>query len=303
MRREFGWPLAELGNIRLRKGDLDGAEEAFLAAHEHVWCPHPGLALVRLAQGRVAEASTLIDDAIAHPFQTPSKERPPFGDLTLAPLFEAQVEIAVAAGDRDTARRASESLRAIANSYHSPWLVASAALAEARTALLGGDLDHAVTATTAAISGWADVGAPYETAVARMVLAEAHARSGSHATARMERQAAATAFHAFGAELRAAQMRALLDGGPPPDHSAEHDRATEPAGFAATVRPVPSRSPARPPSSETSRASATSPACWPSPGVSSMSSTSSQSSTARCPSTPQRPPPSRWPRDSVVAAC
>jgi hypothetical protein len=234
MRREFGWPLAELGNIRLRKGDLEGAEEAFLAAHEHVWCPHPGLALVRLAQGDVAGAATLIDDAIAHPFHTPSKERPPFGDLTLAPLFEAQVEIAVAAGDLDTARRASESLRTIASAYRSPWLVASATLAEARTALLGGDLDHAVAASTAAVSGWADIGAPYETATARMVLAEAHARTGGHATARFERQAAAAAFHAFGAALRAAQTRALLDGGRPPNHAykaAEHDRAAEPAGF------------------------------------------------------------------------
>jgi hypothetical protein len=234
MRREFGWPLAELGNIRLRKGDLDGAEEAFLAAHEHAWCPHPGLALVRLAQGRAAEAATLIDDAIAHPFQTPSKERPPFGDLTLAPLFEAQVEIAVAADDLDTARRASESLRTIASAYRSPWLVASATLAEARTALLAGDLDHAVAASTAAISGWADIGAPYETATARMILAEAHARSGNHAGARMERQAAATAFHTFGAELRAAQTRALLDGGHPSDRAhkaAEHNRVAEPATF------------------------------------------------------------------------
>lgn len=231
MRREFGWPLAELGNIRLRKGDLDGAEEAFLAAHEHVWCPHPGLALVRLAQGRVAEASRLIDEAIAHPFRAPSKERPPFGDLSLAPLLEAQVEIAVAAGDGDTARRASESLRTIASSYRSPWLVASASLAEARTALLAGDLDHAVAASSTAISGWADIGAPYETAVARTVLAEAHARSGRDATARLERQAAATAFHTFGAKLRAAQASALLDGGPKPDHSIEHDRTIEPARF------------------------------------------------------------------------
>lgn len=51
MRREFGWPLTELGTIRLRRGDLDGAEEAFLAAHEHAWEPQPGLALLRLAQG------------------------------------------------------------------------------------------------------------------------------------------------------------------------------------------------------------------------------------------------------------
>ncbi len=42
MRREFGWPLTELGNIRLRKGDLVGAEEAFLAAHANSWMPEPG---------------------------------------------------------------------------------------------------------------------------------------------------------------------------------------------------------------------------------------------------------------------
>src|SRR5680860_1172989 len=34
MRREFGWPLAEFGTIRLRRGDLTGAAEAFAAAHE-----------------------------------------------------------------------------------------------------------------------------------------------------------------------------------------------------------------------------------------------------------------------------
>ena len=39
-----------------------------------------------LAQGDVASASNLIDDAIAHPFDIPSKERPPFSDLRLAPL-------------------------------------------------------------------------------------------------------------------------------------------------------------------------------------------------------------------------
>ncbi len=231
MRREFGWPLAELGNIRLRKGDLDGAEEAFLAAHSHVWCPHPGLALVRLAQGRVEDATALIADAIAHPFQAPSKERPPFGDLTLAPLFEAQVEVAVAAGDLDTARRASESLRAIAASYRSPWLVASASLGEARTALLADDFDSAIAGCTEAVTTWADIGAPYETAVARAVLADAHDRSGNHASAELERRAATTAFDAFGARLRATQTRALLGGGPAVVHPVGVERDDEPASF------------------------------------------------------------------------
>jgi hypothetical protein len=225
MRREFGWPLAELGTIRLRKGDLTGAEEAFRAAHEHMWCPHPGLALVRLAQGELTEATTLIGDAIAHPFRSPSKERPPFGDLTLAPLLEAQVEIAVAAGDLATARRASASLLAIAGSYRSPWLVASAALAGARTALLAGDPDGAVAGCVAAASGWADIGAPYEAAVARMVLAEAYDRSGTSATARLERQAAAAAFEAFGATRLAARARALL-GGDAPTRAAPPEPAT-----------------------------------------------------------------------------
>jgi tetratricopeptide (TPR) repeat protein len=215
MRREFGWPLAELGNIRLRKGDLDGAEEAFLAAHEHVWCPHPGLALVHLARGDVTGATGLIDDAIAHPFNVPSKERPPFGDLSLAPLLDAQVEIAAAAGDADTARAATESLVAIAGAYESPWLVASAALAAARTALLTGDLDRAVAASGAAISEWADIDAPFELAVTRMVLAEAYVGSGNVAGARMEWQAAVNAFAAFGAERWAARARSLLEGETP----------------------------------------------------------------------------------------
>ena len=33
LRRELGWPLTELGRIRLQKGDIEGAEQALLAAH------------------------------------------------------------------------------------------------------------------------------------------------------------------------------------------------------------------------------------------------------------------------------
>ena len=144
MRREFGWPLVELGTIRLRRGDWAGAEEAFVAAGEHAWSPHPGLALLRLAKGDVDSAAALIAEAIAHPFATPSKERPPFGDLRLAPLLDAQAEIAAAAGDVDTARRAADQLASIAASYHSRAIDASAALAGARAALLDGDLAQAI---------------------------------------------------------------------------------------------------------------------------------------------------------------
>ncbi|MGI9623591.1 MAG: hypothetical protein ACR2PK_12210 [Acidimicrobiales bacterium] len=213
MRREFGWPLTELGNIRLRRGDLDGAEEAFIAAHEQAWSPQPGLALLRLEQGDVDSASALIDDAITNPFEIPSKERPPFGDLRLAPLLEAQVEIAFAAGDIETARVASERLETIADSYPSALLRASAFLAGARTALLSGDPGLAIEGATAAAVAWAEVGAPFETAVARMVLAEAHERSGNSRGAELERRSANSTFETFGAMRWADRATQLLGEG------------------------------------------------------------------------------------------
>ncbi|HUC32523.1 MAG TPA: hypothetical protein VMS14_03920 [Ilumatobacteraceae bacterium] len=212
MRREFGWPLAELGNVLLRKGDLAGAEDAFLAAHGHAWSPQPGLALVRLAQGDAARAAALIADAIEHPLDMPWKERPPFGELRLAPLYEAQAEIAASIGDRDTVGRAAEALASIAAKFHSPALVAGASLAAARRALLDGDAESATRACAGVIATWADIGAPYECAMARVVLGAAHQQAGRTDLAHMEWQAAKAAFESYGAPGKAAEAAALLDG-------------------------------------------------------------------------------------------
>ena len=40
LRRELGWPLTELGRIRLHRGDVAGAEAALLAAHRAGWDPN-----------------------------------------------------------------------------------------------------------------------------------------------------------------------------------------------------------------------------------------------------------------------
>ena len=212
MRREFGWPLVELGNIRLRKGDLPGAEEAFMAAHERAWSPHPGLALLRLEQGDAGTASAMIADAIAHPFDIPSKERPPFGDLRLAPLLDAQAEIASVTGDAATLRSAAGALQAIAETYPSRSLAAGALLAGARLSLIEGDTQKAIHAATAATAAWADVGAPFEAALARMVLAEARDRDGDVAGSRLEWSAARSAFRRFGAARWAERADLLATG-------------------------------------------------------------------------------------------
>jgi hypothetical protein len=199
MRREFGWPLTELGNIRLRKGDLAGAQQAYLAAHEHVWEPQPGLALLRLAQGDVASASQLIREALDHPLAIPSKERPPFGALRRAPLLDAQVEIALAAGDSARAGAAARELTSIARDFHSEGLTAAATLARARVALAAGDTASAVRESAAAVAAWTRIGAPYETAVARMVFADASQAAGNAESARLECQAAQAMLRRLGA--------------------------------------------------------------------------------------------------------
>jgi tetratricopeptide (TPR) repeat protein len=190
LRRELGWPLNELGRIRFHKGDIAGAEEALLAAHRAGWDPQPGLALVRLAQGDAATAAASLRDALERPMRVPSKERPPNTDLQRAPLLEAQVEIEIAVGDIGRARSAANELELVAARFQNMALAASAALARGRVRLADGDAAGAEQSLSDAVRLWNDVGAPYEAAMARMSLAEAHAASGSEHRAVLERQAA-----------------------------------------------------------------------------------------------------------------
>jgi tetratricopeptide (TPR) repeat protein len=192
LRRELGWPLNELGRIRLHQGDLSGAEEALLAAHRAGWDPQPGLALVRLAQGDSSTAVASIRDALERPMPVPSKERPPNTELQRAPLLEAQVVIEIAAGDINRARSAAAELEAIATRFASRALIAGAALARGRVRLADGDAAGAELLLSEAVRQWNDVGAPYEAAIARRELAEAHRASGSEHRAALELQAART---------------------------------------------------------------------------------------------------------------
>jgi tetratricopeptide (TPR) repeat protein len=194
LRRELGWPLNELGRIRLRTGDLAGAEAAFLDAHGAGWDPQPGLALVRLARGDVSDAVASIRDALERPLNVPSKELPPHNDLRRAPLLDAQVEIELAAGGIESARSAATELARIATTFGSKALAASAALAEGRVSLAIGAPEDAARHLENAVCWWHDVGAPFETAVARSELARAHEALGNGNRAVMERSAARAIF-------------------------------------------------------------------------------------------------------------
>ena len=192
LRREMGWPLSELGRIRLRRGDVDGAEEAFVAAHRVGWEPQPGLALVRLAQGDAAAAAASIRDALERPSRVPSKELPPDTDLQRAPLLEAQVEIEIAGGDLGRAQSAAEELERIAVRFRSTALVAGASLARGRVRLAEGHVVEAERSCSEAARLWNQIGAPYEAALSRTVLAQALRAGGSEDRAVLELHAART---------------------------------------------------------------------------------------------------------------
>jgi tetratricopeptide (TPR) repeat protein len=192
LRREMGWPLSELGRIRLRRGDIAGAEEALLAAHRAGWESQPGLALVRLARGESAAAATAIRDALERPSRIPSKELPPNTELQRAPLLDAQVEIEIACGDLSRARAAADELERVAGRFQSRALVAGATLARGRVRLAEGDAAEAERCCSEAARLWNEIGAPYEAAIARMVLAEALRAGDSEDRAVLELQAART---------------------------------------------------------------------------------------------------------------
>src|SRR5215210_4273359 len=209
LRREMGWPLSELGRIRLRRADIEGAEEAFLAAHRAGWDPQPGLALVRLAQGDVATAATSIRDALEHPMRVPFKERPPDTDLQRAPLLEAQVEIEIAAGDIARARLAADELTRVAARFESKAIVAGATLAHGRVRLAEGDPADAERLCAEAERLWSEVGAPYEAALARVGCSDALRTGGSEHRAALELEAARTVLDRIEAERTAGDPRSV----------------------------------------------------------------------------------------------
>jgi class 3 adenylate cyclase len=195
----------EVGEIRRRRGDFEGAEEAYGTANEWGRNPQPGLALLRLAEGKVDSALAGVTSAL---------------DEVEAPLLRlrglpALVEIAIAAGDLKTARSAADELEAIVDLYkigerRAPAFDANVHLARGRILLAEKDWKGAVRCLRKARDEWQAVGAPYETAQARMLLGTAIRRSGDEHGATAELEGALAAFERLGAKLDAGRAQELL---------------------------------------------------------------------------------------------
>jgi class 3 adenylate cyclase len=202
----LGFAHYAVGEVRLRMGDLDGAAEAFDRAYEYGHDAQPGLALLQLARGEVSEASQSIARALVAAAGT--------GGLadraTRGRLLPAQVDIALAAGDLETARRAVEELEAIAADFERPLFQAGALTARGEL-LLGEDKpSEASPVLGQSWRLWQATELPYESARARLRYAQALAAEGDPAAARRDLLAARGVFERLGATLDLRGVDALL---------------------------------------------------------------------------------------------
>ena len=199
--------LYRIGEIRLRRGDLPEAEEALTQAYGRGAHIEPAFSLLRLAQGRTDDAVAGIREGLEHPRPTLNWHAPPATPLYRMPLLRAQVEIALAAGDVETARRASAELDGIADRYASQASAATAATARGLLQLALSEPAEAEHSLREAVRGWTELDAPYETAQARRGLAEALSALGQDDRASMEMHAARASFEQLGAasDLRRAE--------------------------------------------------------------------------------------------------
>jgi class 3 adenylate cyclase len=207
--RWAAWGLHELGEIRRRRGDHKGALESFRHSAELGFDPQPGLALLRLDEGKPIVARRAILDALA---DTNGMARE--GRWLVLP---AVVEIAIAAGDPELARSALEELEVLAESLDTTAVRAASLVANARVALSESRTDDAARDLRRGIRMWFEIDAPYEASQARELLARTYANLGDWDAAELELTAARASFERIGAEHAARHVAALLArGGTPP---------------------------------------------------------------------------------------
>ena len=191
---------AEIGEARLRLGELDRAEEAFDSADDLGHDPEPGRSLLLLARAKPAAAFASIKRALAD-------DLPALARARLLPGF---VEIALAADAVDPAAAAAEELAGIAHRYDTAALRAAAAAALGAVAQARGDADGAVRSLRQALRLWQETNARYEAARTRVLLAEAYRVAGDDDGAMRELAQAGSVFDQLGAALDARRVDGLI---------------------------------------------------------------------------------------------
>lgn len=190
---------------RLRGNQLE-AEQAYQAASELGRPPQPGLALLRLDQGRLEAADAAIRRAL-------DETQDPLARLRLLAPY---IEIVLARADVVAARAGADELAGLAAAVPSAMTSALAAQALGAVLLAEGDPKAALVTLRRAWKGWQALGAPYDAARARVLIALACRALDDADGARTELEAARSTFTALGAVPAVAAVDALAEKVLPP---------------------------------------------------------------------------------------
>ena len=205
----IGLALYEQGELHRLAGRYAKAEESFAQAAAHGHTAQPGLALLRLGQGRVDVAQASVGRALA-------ETRGPFARASVLPAF---VEIAVAGHDVAAAQRAATELTEIAERSRSADLHALAAHASGAVLLSAGRAEDALHELRRAAARWEALGTAYLAARTRLLIGRACRALGDEDAALLEIGGAREVFRRLGAEPDAREAEALLA---PPGRARAH---------------------------------------------------------------------------------
>jgi DNA-binding CsgD family transcriptional regulator/tetratricopeptide (TPR) repeat protein len=186
------------GDLHRLRGEDRAAEAEFQLASELGRDPQPGLALLRLAMGKVEAAVASIRRAYHEAGDPMSRAR----------LVAGYVEITLASGDVAAARSAAEELGTVAGMLGRPLPTALHLQLQGSVLLAEDEPEPALFALRQALAGWQDLGAAYDAARTRMQIAAACRAVGDDDGAEMELAGAIPVFDRLNAVRDAAAARA-----------------------------------------------------------------------------------------------
>ena len=192
----------EIGMIRMRMGDLDGADEAFDEAHKLGRDPQPGAALVLAARGQTTAALRSLETTAASAAAN--------GSLDEMRCLAALAMIGYQAGDVAAIQRVAPRAEELAAVHRGAGLQALA-LQVRGTAQLALRDPQALKTLRHAVRLWNEIDAPFEVAELRVLLAAALRFAGDDHGARREIEASRAAFESLGALLDAERVAGMLE--------------------------------------------------------------------------------------------
>jgi DNA-binding CsgD family transcriptional regulator len=195
-RKPPGAALYQQAEIHRLCGEFEKAEDVYRAASERGFEPQPGLALLRLAQGRSDAAC-----AAMRRLTSTASDR-----MRRAGILPAHFEVMLACGDIDEARRARDQMRELAEAFDTDLLRALVAQADGAIATAEGRPNTALDPLRRAFTLWQHLDAPYEGARVRVLIGHACQALGDEEAAALEYEAARSVFERLGARPDVARL-------------------------------------------------------------------------------------------------